>query len=354
MNPERWKQIDDLLSSALQLEPEQRAAFLDKACAKDNELRKEVEALLSSDQQVRSSFVESPVKEIAAAMILERFNRLSSGQIIGAYKILSLLKTGGMGEVYSAKDERLGRNVAIKILPAEFSNDHDRLSRFKQEARSASALNHPNIITIYDIGSFESGTFIAMELIEGKTLREMINSGSIQLRKTIDIAAQLADGLAKAHETGIIHRDLKPENIMITKDGLLKILDFGLAKLPASELENSKVSTLFKTDSGIILGTVAYMSPEQASGQSVDYRSDQFSFGTIIYELITGSNPFHRKTSAETLTAIINDEVPNLRAPTPIQWMIERCLSKDREERYVSTRDLARELQSIRNHLRKR
>jgi serine/threonine-protein kinase len=277
-----------------------------------------------------------------------------SGTHLGPYEVISRIGAGGMGEVYRARDTRLGRLVAIKILPARFSEDGNRLARFEQEACSASALNHPNIITIYDIGSSESGIYIAMELIEGRTLREILNSGPVPLKKAIHIGAQLADGLARAHEAGIIHRDLKPENFMIRKDGFAKILDFGLAKISSSKPEEASfLPTSPQTDAGIILGTAAYMSPEQASGQPVDFRSDQFSFGTILYEMVTGKNPFNRKTTVDTLSAIINEESKpvsslNPQAPPPIQWIIERCMAKNSEDRYGSTRDLAKDIQNIR------
>jgi Tol biopolymer transport system component len=262
-----------------------------------------------------------------------------------------------MGEVYRARDTRLGREVAIKILPAQHTNNHERLKRFEQEARAASALNHPNIITIYDIGSSESGIYIAMELIDGKTLREILNSGHLPLHKTVQIASQLADGLAKAHEAGIVHRDLKPDNFMMTGDGFAKILDFGLAKFSlANQKMVSDLSSKTETAPGYILGTSAYMSPEQASGQPVDFRSDQFAFGTILYEMITGVHPFLQKSVVRTLSAIINEEPPPLNSvdselPLPIQWIIERCLAKNREDRYASTRDLAKDLQNVRNHV---
>lgn len=277
---------------------------------------------------------------------------IQTGAKIGPYEILGAIGAGGMGEVFRAYDTRLGREVALKVLPQEFSTSRERLSRFEQEARSASALNHPNIIVVYDIGSTDSIPYICMELVAGKSLRSLLNEGPLQLKKVISFASQLADGLATAHSAGIVHRDLKPENLMISKDGYLKILDFGLAKLVMSD--QSKSSNLpTETDVGIVLGTVGYMSPEQASGRAVDFRSDQFSFGTILYEMISGKRAFQRATSAETLTAIIREEPEPIRSqiPTPLRWILERCLAKDPEERYASTRDLARDLQSIRNYI---
>ncbi len=261
-----------------------------------------------------------------------------------------------MGEVFRGRDSRLNREVAIKILPAELSSNPDRLRRFEQEAHAASSLNHPNIITIYDIGSFDTRSYIAMELVDGKTLREMLQAGPLPARKGVQIATQLAEGLSKAHEAGIVHRDLKPENIMITKDGYVKILDFGLAKLfqPAGD-QVSALPTSAQTDAGLVLGTVGYMSPEQAAGTGVDFRSDQFSFGAILYEMATGKRAFQRKTAVETMAAIIQEDPEpvasaNLHIPPPVKWILERCLEKNAVERYASTKDLARELQSIRDH----
>ena len=264
-----------------------------------------------------------------------------------------------MGEVYRARDPRLGREVALKVLPAEVSQDPERLSRFEQEARAASALNHPNIITIYEVGAADSMAFIAMELVDGKTLRELSASDPLPVRRAIGIAVQVAEGLAKAHGVGIVHRDLKPENVMVSKDGYVKILDFGLAKLVEPESgEVSGMPTIARpeTHPGTVLGTVGYMSPEQASGLSLDFRSDQFSFGSILYEITSGQKPFTRKTAAETMSAIIRDEPEPLarlrpEVPPPLRWIIERCMAKDPEERYASTRDLARDLAGVRDHI---
>src|ERR1700681_664521 len=276
---------------------------------------------------------------------------LTSGTKLGPYEIQSPLGAGGMGEVYRARDTRLDRSVAIKILSAAFSADCDRLDRFEQEARSASALNHPNIVTIYELGQDGSTHYIAMELVEGKTVRELLVSGLLPVRKAIEIAAQVAEGLTKAHEAGIAHRDLKPENLMVSDDGFVKILDFGLAKLASPSGSDICTTT---TTPGLVLGTVGYMSPEQASGDQLDFRSDQFSFGLVLYEMVTGKRPFQRSTAAETLVAILRDQAEpitrqNRDAPAPMCWAIERCLAKEPDKRYVSTRDLARELATIRD-----
>jgi TolB-like protein len=257
-----------------------------------------------------------------------------------------------MGEVYRALDTRLGREVALKVLPQEVSADRQRLARFQQEARIASSLNHPNIITIYDVGEGDGSSFIVMELAEGRTLREMLASGPLAIRRVLEVGAQVAEGLAKAHAAGMVHRDLKPENVMVTAEGLVKILDFGLAKPDAAARQggSDEQTTLPRlTEPGTVMGTVGYMSPEQASGGAVDFRSDQFALGAILYELATGRGPFRRGTPVETLTAILREEPPavgslNPQTPPGLARIVERCLAKDPSRRYASTLDLARDL----------
>lgn len=284
---------------------------------------------------------------------------------LGPYEIVSLLGQGGMGAVYRAVDTRLGRQVAIKVCARDVSAEPGLVPRLEQEARATSALNHPNITTIYDIGTADDSTlYIAMELIDGQTLRDLLSAGPLPIKRLLHVAAQVADGLAQAHAAGIVHRDLKPENIMVKKDGLAKILDFGLAKLVepiAHDATGEKPSgehaaTLTKSAPGLILGTVSYMSPEQAKGERVDFTSDQFSLGTILYEMAAGRRPFRRETTVETLAAIVRDEPEPLgtldpKLPAPLRWIIERCLAKGPEDRYGSTRDLARDLQSLQRHL---
>jgi serine/threonine protein kinase len=282
---------------------------------------------------------------------------LSAGTRLGPYEILSALGSGGMGEVYRARDVRLGREVAIKVLPEEPASDRERLARFEQESRSASALNHPNIVTIYDVGREGPLSYIAMELVEGTSLRALLAAGPLPLRKVVSIGTQIAQGLARAHAARIVHRDLKPENVMVTPDGLLKILDFGLAKLstPGDGSGASAATTITgATGPGVVIGTAGYMSPEQASGRPVDFRSDQFALGAILYELVTGNRAFLRGTAIETLSAIVRDEPPALaavvpQAPEGLRWVIERCLAKEPDERYASTRDLARDLANVRD-----
>jgi len=280
---------------------------------------------------------------------------LSPGARFGSYEILQRLGAGGMGEVYRAKDTRLDREVAIKTLSLDCCSQPEALLRFEQEARAASALNHPNIVTIYELGQRNGTRYIAMELVNGETLRSLLSSGAIPFRKSVAIAAQIADGLAKAHEIGLIHRDLKPENLMVSQDGTAKVLDFGLAKLLKSDRSSSDSSTTI-TEHGTVLGTVGYMSPEQATGEEMDFRSDLFSFGCVLYEMATGTPAFKKKTHAETTAAILRDEperlgTKTLQAPAPFIWILERCLAKDPQQRYASTRDLARDLAAVRDRL---
>ncbi len=285
---------------------------------------------------------------------------MEPGSRIGPFEIIGPLGSGGMGEVYHAVDTRLERAVAIKILPAAFSTHTERLLRFEQEAKSASALNHPNIVTIYELGRDGSSHYMAMELVAGKTLRQLMKSGLLPMRQVLDIAVQVTEGLTKAHEAGITHRDLKPENLMVTEDGLVKILDFGLAKLvdpSTGSHTNADFSTVDTslTTSGVVVGTINYMSPEQAEGsRGTDFRADQFALGLVLYELVAGRRPFLRRTAAETLVAIMREPhepivAAQRDAPAPFCWAIERCLEKDPSRRFSATRELARELCAIRD-----
>ncbi|HVQ54247.1 MAG TPA: protein kinase, partial [Thermoanaerobaculia bacterium] len=281
---------------------------------------------------------------------------LASGSRLGPYEVLALIGAGGMGEVYRARDGRLGRDVAIKVLPESLAADPERLQRFEQEARSASALNHPNIVTIHDVGQTGGVSWIAMELVEGQSLRQLLAAGALPLPRALAIGAQVAEGLGRAHAARIVHRDLKPENVMVTADGLVKILDFGLAKpVPgAADSQSQAPTAAHQTEAGIVLGTIGYMSPEQATGRPVDYRSDQFALGAMLYEMASGRRAFARPTAVETLSAILKDEPPPLAAvnpgaPEPLEWIVRRCLAKEPEDRYHSTRDLARDLAGLRD-----
>jgi Tol biopolymer transport system component/tRNA A-37 threonylcarbamoyl transferase component Bud32 len=280
---------------------------------------------------------------------------LSAGIRLGPYEILSRIGAGGMGEVYKARDPRLNRDVALKILPAQVATDPVRRRRFEQEARAASALNHPNIVSVYDVGTEGDTSFIVTELVVGDSLRSVLQHGTLPMRKLLDLAVQIADGLAIAHAAGIVHRDLKPDNVMLTRDGRVKILDFGLAKTIMPVAAQSELTqSIASTEPGVVLGTVSYLSPEQARGSmDLDGRSDQFSFGLLLYELVTGKKPFDRPSAAETMTAIIREEPAPLSATTPIpfRWTIERCLAKEPSQRYDTTHDLFLELRHLRDHI---
>jgi serine/threonine protein kinase/tetratricopeptide (TPR) repeat protein len=344
MMPERWQQIRDVLGKALELAPGERSAFLNQACSCDESMRKEVETLLASSPDVRSSFLQSSALRVT----------LRSGTKLGDYEVKSLLGSGGMGEVYRARDSRLGRDVAIKVLPSFLSADSDRLRRFEQEARAAAALNHPNILAVFQMGTYEGAPYLVSELLEGETLREQIRRGHMAVRKAIDYGVQIARGLAAAHEKGIVHRDLKPENLFVTKDGRLKILDFGLAKLtqPQASSEHSALTLTEGTEAGVVMGTVGYMSPEQVRGQSADHRADIFAFGAILYEMLAGKRAFQKPTSPETMTAILNEDPPGIsqvtaNLPPALQRVVHRCLEKNPEQRFQSASDLAFALDAL-------
>ena len=346
----RWRQIEELYHAAREQPPDERADFVRGRCGSDDELQREVESLLVRDARSRGA-LDQPAW-VGMESMLNRITPggekadapLPVGTEIGAYRITASLGAGGMGQVYAALDERLQRRVAIKILPQEFSSDADRLRRFEKEARAASTLNHPNLITIYDVGVHGAAPYIVMELVDGKRVRDVIGDSPVPAARVIDIGAQIAAGLAKAHEAGIVHRDLKPENVMVSSDGFVKILDFGLVKLADPERPSSaEESTQTVTVLGVVMGTPGYMSPEQARGGTVDFRSDQFAFGTIVYEMITGRNPFRRDTIAGTMAAVIEraPEPLPLGTPPELARIVNRCLQKDPALRYPSTRELA-------------
>jgi serine/threonine protein kinase len=279
---------------------------------------------------------------------------LTSGTKLGPYVIVSLAGAGGMGEVYRARDGRLNREVAIKVLPAAFARDPERLRRFQQEAQAVAALNHPNILAIHDFGDHEGSPYIVTEFLEGETLRDRMRPGALPMRKATEYGEQVARGLAAAHEKGIVHRDLKPENIFITRDGRVKILDFGLAKLARSEgIPATDAETLVsQTEPGVVMGTAGYMSPEQVKGQTADQRSDLFSFGAILYEMLSGRRAFRGDTSVETMSAILKEDPPELTetnrsVPPVMERIVRHCLEKNPEERFQSARDVAFNLQSL-------
>jgi Tol biopolymer transport system component len=280
---------------------------------------------------------------------------LAAGKRLGPYEIVSAIGAGGMGEVYRARDERLKRDVAIKVLPASYSQDADRLRRFEQEAQAAGGLNHPNITAVYDLGSHEGAPYIVTELLEGETLRARLSGGAVPVRKATDYAIQIAKGLAAAHEKGIVHRDLKPENLFLTSDGRVKILDFGLAKLTQAEAGSgpqTNLPTAAGTEPGVVMGTLGYMSPEQVKGKPAGPRSDIFSFGAILYEMLSGVRAFHRDSAAETMSAILREEPPDLSATNKsvqpgLERIVRHCLEKNPEERFHSAHDLAFDLEAL-------
>src|SRR5215475_2078507 len=281
---------------------------------------------------------------------------VAPGSRLGPYEILSPLGAGSMGEVYRARDPRLAREVAVKVLPASLSQDPDRLRRFEQEARAAGALNHPNITAVYDIGTDKGAPYIVSELLEGETLRSRLASGPLSPRKATEYAVQIARGLAAAHERGIVHRDLKPENLFVTKDGRIKILDFGLAKLTHPEKPGVALTELptqsAGTEPGIVMGTVGYMSPEQVRGLEVDHGADIFAFGAILYEMLSGRRAFHGTTPADTLSAILKEEPPELASTARdvhpgLERIVRHCLEKSPEERFHSAHDLAFDLETL-------
>jgi serine/threonine-protein kinase len=363
MTPERYRQIGQLYHSALKIARDERPTFLAQACDGDEELLREVQSLLTSHEQV-GSFIESPAIEIAAKIIAKDAYSDMVGQHLSHYEIKSLLGAGGMGEVYLAQDMRLGRQVALKLLPEAFSHDVDRVRRFEQEARAASALNHPNILTIYEIERAEDKHFIAMEYIDGETLREKIHGKRTELPKLLKYLQQVAEGLAKAHALGIVHRDLKPDNVMVTRDDYAKILDFGLAKLVepqrpvnSGSAESSKIATALMVQrslAGMVMGTAGYMSPEQAQGKvkEIDQRSDIFSFGCILFEAVTKQKPFADESIIQLLHKVVYEAAPPIKdfnpsAPPNLQRVIRRCLAKDPDERYQTIKDVALELKEV-------
>jgi serine/threonine protein kinase len=358
MSPERWQQVKEIFNSAINYRPEDRGLFLSEACSGDDNLRKEVESLIASHEQ-SGDFIDEPAFVAAASLLADDKRELRVGDTIGAYEILSFISRGGMGEVYLAEDKRLGRKVALKLLPASFTTDSDRLRRFEQEARAASALNHPNIITIYEIQQAAGSHVIATEFVEGETLRLRVNRSALTIAEALNISIQIGDALAAAHKAGIIHRDIKPENIMVRPDGYVKVLDFGLAKLseqatPAVAAEAPTIQV--RTGSGIVIGTAGYMSPEQARGLSVDHRSDIFSFGAVIYEMLARRKPFEGDTPSDTMAAILKTEPPTLSRVAPgippeLARIVTKALRKDREERYQVVKDLWLDLKALKQEL---
>lgn len=361
MTPEHWQRVKEVLNAALGRDPHERAAFLSQACGGDESLRHEVESLIISHGEA-GSFIEEPAFNVNAEMFADEQTESLAGRSFGPYEILSQLGAGGMGDVYLAQDGRLGRQVALKLLPSQFTSDADRLLRFQQEARAASALNHPNILTIHEIGQIDGHPFIATEFIDGVTLRERLTSTSMKLSEALEIAVQVAAALTAAHAANIVHRDIKPENIMIRDDGYVKVLDFGLAKLtdrPASTIDSEAATrALVKTNPGMVMGTVQYMSPEQARGLPVDERTDLWSLGVVLYEMAAGCVPFEGETTTDVILSVVEKEPPPLarysrEIPVELERIVNKALRKNRDERYRTVKDLALDLKSLKQELEK-
>jgi len=356
---QRWQRINDLFHSALEREPDERVPFLARACAGDEGLRREVEALLQAHERSDPLF-DAPALELAAGLFAQQVMPSLEGRRLGHYQVLSLIGTGGMGQIFLADDTRLKRQVAIKVLPAAFTVDPDRIRRFEQEALAASSLNHPNILTIHEVGEVEDAPFIVTEFIEGKTLRRQMAAEKMRPPEALDVAIQVASALEAAHKAGIVHRDIKPENIMLRPDGLVKVLDFGLAKLTEahSSAPDASASTpaRLQTKTGLVMGTVTYMSPEQARGLTVDVRTDIFSLGTVIYEMIAGQVPFDGPTNSDVIVSILEREPAPLSrhepgVPAELERIVMKALAKDSEERYQLAKNLLNDLRNLKHEM---
>jgi serine/threonine-protein kinase len=359
MTPAQLQTTEEIFYAALEQDSDDVARFLETACEGDELLRRKVEALLAARQRV-GSFIEAPAVGIATRIIQNGQADLLVGQTFGHYKISKLIGTGGMGEVYLATDVTAGRKAALKLLPMRFTGDAERLKRFQREACAVVALNHPNIVTVYEIGEDHSTHYIASELIEGETLRQLLMRGRIEVGEAIDVAIQVASALAAAHEAGIVHRDINPGNIMLRPDGYVKVLDFGIAKLAEQEtpatMPKDEALLLVETNVGSILGTVRYMSPEQAVGAPVDNRTDIWSLGVVLYEMVTGHVPFSGDTSMDVMASILEKEPPPLRSyirhtPPDLRQIISRALRKHRTERYQSASEMLQAVKHLRHKL---
>src|SRR5258707_12438476 len=355
MEPELWQRITDLFDEAMTRGPKERVAFLEEACEGDRELRKQVERLVKSHEK-SGDFLESSAFAVAPELLTDDRAGASVGELIGHYRIESLIGIGGMGEGYLARDERLGRKVALKLLPERLTADETQLSRFKTEAPAASALNHPNILTVYEIGADGNRQFIATEFIEGTTLRASLSRGRMNLHAALEIAVQVASALAAAHEAGVMHRDIKPENIMLRPDGYAKVLDFGIAKLTEQRLvsdeETLETTAALQTRQGLVLGTAHYMSPEQVRGQKVDARTDIWSLGVVLYEMVAGSPPFRGETPSDCIAAILTAEPAPLSSispdvPAKLESILQKALRKNTDERYQTIKEMLAELRIL-------
>jgi serine/threonine-protein kinase len=347
---ERYRRIDAVLGEALERQGPARAAFLDEACGGDADLRREVEALLASHDGA-GAFLDAPALEVSARALAHEAGAPLVGRTLGPYPILSLLGIGGMGEVYRASDPRLGREVAIKVLPAHLTTDRDSLARFERETRAIAALSHPNILAIHDVGFDHGIAYAVMELAEGETLRQRLTAGRMPWRIAVRVAIQISDGLAAAHAKGIVHRDLKPANVVLGASNQVKILDFGLARfLPGAAPAQAAVGG--RTEPGLVMGTYGYMSPEQASGQDAGPASDIFALGCLVYEMVSGRRPFANGSATESLAAVLRDEpAPIAEAdadvPPALDALIRHCLEKRVADRFRSASDLSFALRMI-------
>jgi serine/threonine-protein kinase len=360
MSDTNWYKVREIFDLALRRQPDERRRFLNEVCGDDETLLTEVESLLSSHDSAES-FMETPAVARVADVIETNTKKLETGKCFGHYEIINQIGAGGMGEVYLAKDKKLDRNVAVKILNEEFSQDASNLNRFIREAKATSRLNHPNILVVHEIGQQENTNYIVSEFINGKTLREVIKEKRLKLSEVLDISIPIADALCTAHSSNIIHRDIKPENIMVRPDGVVKVLDFGLAKVVQQKdrsnfgLEESTVQ-LSHTAKDVIMGTVSYMSPEQARAQRVDARTDIFSFGIMLYEMLTGQQPFTGETFSHTIVAILEKEPPPLSQfissfPPEIERIIKNCLAKKADKRYSMAKSLLDDLKDLKEEL---
>ncbi len=355
---EKWQQIDELFHAAAERAPHERAAFLAEACGADVELRREVESLLAADSAAGEMETAKLPAQVAAELLDNPASRIAAGQMLNQYRIVSPLGAGGMGEVFLAEDTRLKRKVALKLLPAQFTTDADRVRRFEQEAQAVSALNHPNIITLFDLGRADEQYFLTTEFIDGQTLRRRLREcGRLPVTEAINITLQICQALSAAHEAGIIHRDIKPENVMLRRDGYVKVLDFGLAKIGEGQLLSAGSAPSSLTDPGTVVGTASYMSPEQARGQRVDARTDIFSLGIVLYEMVAGRMPFEGANMFEVVAAILEREPAPLRnldseAPDELQGIVSRMLHKNPDQRYLSIREMLGELENLRDELK--
>ena len=355
MSDESWEKAKWIFGGAMKLAPVERRCFLEEVCAGDTETRREVESLLASFDGAEN-FMENPAACEVAELIVEKNSRFASGEKLSRYEIIKQIGAGGMGEVYLAKDSELDRLIALKVLSGGVSRDAEHLRRFVREAKSASALNHPNILTIYEIGTTDEARFIASEFVKGETLRDRLKREPPDLTDALDIAMQIASALEAAHEAKIVHRDIKPENVMVREDGLVKVLDFGLAKLVEPQIydkEFASTRSQVKTRRGIILGTAAYMSPEQARGKAVDTRNDIWSLGVVLYEMLAGFQPFAGETISDAIASILKTEPAPLaeNLPTELNRIVGRSLRKNADERYKSAKELLTDLRRLKRRL---